>query len=131
MATEIGELFRGVVYHIGTCTDGGDLIGLLLERNGATEASTPKVATRIITDHEHFLIFQDMGCTAFMVTAEWVYSTVKAGVKRPSHHYSADPAMFISSIVVSVFGLPVANAEAIGTVITEYGGQWSPTLADN
>jgi hypothetical protein len=68
MATEIGELFRGVVYHIGTCTDGGDLIGLLLERNGATEASTPKVATRIITDHEHFLIFQDMGCTAFMVT---------------------------------------------------------------
>jgi hypothetical protein len=49
MATEIGELFRGVVYRISTCTDGGDLIRLLLERNGATEGSTPKVATRIIT----------------------------------------------------------------------------------
>jgi hypothetical protein len=68
MATEIGELFHGAVYHISTCTDGGGLIRLLLERNGATEGSTPKVATRIITDHKHFLIFQDMECTAVMVT---------------------------------------------------------------
>jgi hypothetical protein len=64
----IGDLFRGVVYYIGTCTDDGDLIRLLLDRNGAKEADTPKVATRIITDRGHFPIFQEMKCTAVMVT---------------------------------------------------------------
>jgi hypothetical protein len=100
MATEIGELFHGVVYHISTCTDGGGLIRLLL------------------LHRSRYVFLVDR---RFSVRGRLVTSLVRGAF------LSSFGFFFFSSIVQ----LPVANAEAIRTVITEYGGQWYPTLTDD
>ncbi|KAJ7270388.1 hypothetical protein C8J57DRAFT_1605347 [Mycena rebaudengoi] len=124
MVLEKGLIFRGVLYHIDRSYDSGDLLCILLDENGGKAADTVKNATRIIVDPAHFTTYE-RSCNAEIVTPEWVYSSVKSGVKRPSRYYSADPHMVFSSIVVSAVGL---TAGFVRTAITNGGGQWLPKI---
>ncbi|KAF8214832.1 hypothetical protein K438DRAFT_1749906 [Mycena galopus ATCC 62051] len=131
MAPEIKLIFRGVVYHIASDSDDRAL-RLLLEHNGAKETHNPTDATRIIIVHpRHFDKFKQMKCGAPIVTPEWVYSSVKRGLKAPSQYYSADPTLLFSSTVVSAAGLSVNYRDFIRNAITTRGGQWLPTLTDD
>ncbi|KAJ7443378.1 hypothetical protein FB451DRAFT_1437608 [Mycena latifolia] len=100
----------------------------LLDIHGAQEAELD-VATRVITDQAHFSHFQEPRCKAMLVT--WVYSSVKAGIKQTTHRYSADPAMFFSSLVISVLEVSPSHADLIRAVVTKYGGQWASSLTKN
>ncbi|KAJ6529594.1 hypothetical protein B0H19DRAFT_1273993 [Mycena capillaripes] len=122
MAPNNAQVFSGVIYHIGTCCGDTEAIRHLLDENGAKQSSGPKFATRIISDQCHFAIFKALNCKGAMVTPEWVYSSAKAGIKKPSQYYSADPAMFFSCVVVSTVGLSVAEADRIRTGSPVTGG---------
>ncbi|KAJ7510561.1 hypothetical protein B0H11DRAFT_1029469 [Mycena galericulata] len=141
------HIFRGVSYHIRIDAGSGDNLSRLLDDHGAKKAPTLRDASRVIIDRADYPIIKDYGCMGTMVTEEWVYSSIKSGVKRPSQYYSADPAMFFSSIVISAIDvrlfLPIhshyidpglciqvsaANAHFIRTEITKNGGEWIPNL---
>ncbi|KAJ7437245.1 hypothetical protein B0H11DRAFT_2294497 [Mycena galericulata] len=123
------HIFRGVSYHIRFDAGSGDNLSRLLDDHGAKKAPTLRDASRVIIDRADYPIIKDYGCMGTMVTEEWVYSSIKSGVKRPSQYYSADPAMFFSSIVISATdGVSAANAHFIRTEITKNGGEWIPNL---
>ncbi|KAJ6600462.1 hypothetical protein DFH09DRAFT_1302932 [Mycena vulgaris] len=126
-----GPLFHGVKYHICPCLHGLEQLRKILDSHGAQEASELKLATRVITDETHFFHFEEPRCKAVLVTPQWVYSSVKAGIKQPAQYYSADPAMFFSSAVVSVIGFSPAYEDLVRTVVTKYGGQWAATLTED
>ncbi|KAJ7465378.1 hypothetical protein B0H11DRAFT_2197785 [Mycena galericulata] len=128
-----GQLFEGVKYHICPCLPSTQQAQLhsILGGNGAHRVSELKLATRVITDQLHFSAFQESQCKAGLVTSQWVFASIKSGVKQPSRYYSADPAMFFSSLVVSVIGITASHQDLIRTVVTKYGGQWAATLAEN
>ncbi|KAF7374711.1 hypothetical protein MSAN_00356300 [Mycena sanguinolenta] len=137
MAAGTQSIFHGVVYHIDSRCDDYNLIRLLLKHNGGKEKSPHFThPTRIIVDPQHFASFEPSKFSAYdiprpiAVTPEWVYSSVKCGVKRPSQHYSADPALFFSSTVVSASGLSDTHNDFLRGNVMKYGGQWFPTLTD-
>ncbi|KAJ7115461.1 hypothetical protein C8R44DRAFT_224034 [Mycena epipterygia] len=125
------NIFQGVKYHICPCLPAREELRHILEINGAQEAENLKVATRVIIDQLHFSQFQELQCTATLVTPQWVYGSVKAGVKQPAQYFSADPALFFSSLVVSVVGVSATHADLVRTITTKYGGQWEETLTEN
>ncbi|KAJ6513022.1 hypothetical protein C8R45DRAFT_1088110 [Mycena sanguinolenta] len=132
-----GVVFHGVVYYIDPRSNDRDLIRLLLDSNGGKEANSAQKATRLIVEPHHFASFNQIKWSAhgayspIVVTPEWVYSSVKCGVKRPSQSYSADPALFLSSIVVSASALPAIHTNFLRDSVTKYGGQWLPTPTDD
>ncbi|KAF7374710.1 hypothetical protein MSAN_00356200 [Mycena sanguinolenta] len=134
MVVGTSSIFRGVVYHIDPLCDDYDLIRFLLEHNGGEEAHGSKDATRIIVDPLDFASFGQVDCkthNSTVVSPEWVYSSVKCGAKRPSQYYSADPALFFSSAVVSASGLSDVRTQLLRDAVTKYGGQWLPTPTDD
>ncbi|KAF7374718.1 hypothetical protein MSAN_00357100 [Mycena sanguinolenta] len=132
---ESSSIFRGVIYYIDPRSDAYDLLHFLLQHNGGKEAKGPYYrTTRIIVDPQHFPSFEQVECKTHnptIVTPEWVYSSVKCGAKRPSQYYSANPALFFSSAVVSASGLSDVRMESLRDAVTKYGGQWMPTPADD
>ncbi|KAJ7078103.1 hypothetical protein C8R43DRAFT_1245307 [Mycena crocata] len=127
------QLFKGVVYHIRISTDDREVLRIrgLLESNGATEATLPQRATRIITDSAHFASFKEPQFIGAIVSPQWVYKSLEAGVKQPSHFYSTNPTMIFSSIVISAIGVSASMADYIHDQTIKYGGQWLPTLTSN
>ncbi|KAJ7614824.1 hypothetical protein FB45DRAFT_1064483 [Roridomyces roridus] len=87
-------IFRGVVYLL----DLGDNAQPSDQEIRSFSIGTP--ATHIVTTSDHYLRETSQG-NGVIVTTEWVYSSVKAGVQRPPQYYSADPALFLSSFVLS------------------------------
>ncbi|KAJ7652764.1 hypothetical protein DFH06DRAFT_1418380 [Mycena polygramma] len=131
MAPGTGDIFRGVRYRIA-CSDDVDSLRMLLDTNGGAQESDLKRTTRIIVDSSHFAEVEKLECKGIMVTPEWVYSSVKAGAKKPAHYYSADPAMIFSSAVFSAVDLFAAiTADILPTLIGKCGGQWLPTITDD
>ncbi|KAJ6513037.1 hypothetical protein C8R45DRAFT_1206959 [Mycena sanguinolenta] len=124
MAVDIPSIFGGVVYRIDPRSDDYDLLRFLLEHNGGKESKDPYCqATRIIVDPQHFALLEQVGCKTHnptVVSPEWVYSSVKFGAKRQAQYYSADPALFFSSAVVSVSG-------SLRDAVAKYGGKWLST----
>ncbi|KAJ6586024.1 hypothetical protein B0H19DRAFT_429387 [Mycena capillaripes] len=127
-----GQIFEGIKYHISPHLPGPQKAQLrsILNSNGAHEIGA-KSATRIITDQAHFSEFQKPQCTAALVTPQWAFASNKSGVKQLSRHYSADSAMFFSSLVISVLGITPPHADLIQAIITKYGGQWAATLTED
>ncbi|KAJ7857403.1 hypothetical protein B0H13DRAFT_1902267 [Mycena leptocephala] len=128
------QIFEGIKYHISLDLPSAQQVQLrsILNSNGAHEVGANS-ATRIITDQAHFSAFQKPQCTPAVVTPQWVFASIKSGVKQLSRHYSADPAMFFSSLVISVPGSQIAppHADLIRAIITKYGGQWAPTTTED
>ncbi|KAJ7642851.1 hypothetical protein B0H17DRAFT_1148747 [Mycena rosella] len=125
-----GQLFRGVKYWICSSLPGTEQARLRhdLDGNGAQHASELKLATRVLTNRVHFSEFQGPECKAALVTPQWVYDSVNAGMKQLSKYYSADPAMLFSSLVISAVGVSATHANLIRTIVTKFGGQWTATL---
>ncbi|KAJ7890093.1 hypothetical protein B0H14DRAFT_3705797 [Mycena olivaceomarginata] len=108
--------------HISPGSDEPHLIRQLLAQNGAKEANAPKDATRIIVDPQNYSKFQHLESTAAIVAAEWVYSSLQCGVKRPSQYHSADPKLFF--FVHRRFD----GRDFVRKSVTKYGGQCLPGL---
>ncbi|KAJ7806495.1 hypothetical protein B0H13DRAFT_2387082 [Mycena leptocephala] len=126
-----GQMFHGIKYHIcpGLPNTQQAELRSILNSDGASEVSEPKVATRIITDQAHFSAFQVPQYNAAIVTPQWVFASIDAGMKQPSRYYSADPAMFFTSMVVSVLGISPPHADLIRAIVIKYSGQWEATEA--
>ncbi|KAJ7018743.1 hypothetical protein C8F04DRAFT_1271755 [Mycena alexandri] len=109
---------------------GSAIICRLLDSNGAEPAETRNLATRIIVERTRFgkcaRKKKEEGLKAILVT--WVYSSVKAGNKRPPQYYSPDPSMFFSSVFMSAVRLQAAS---VWTEIAKYGGQWVAAITDD
>ncbi|KAJ7767812.1 hypothetical protein B0H16DRAFT_1787454 [Mycena metata] len=127
-------IFQGVEYYIDACCN-ADQIARLLDIHGGKRTRTRKLATRIIVEPAGFKMCarekKKEGLKAILVTPEWVYSSVKAGNKQPPQHYSPDPSMFFSSVIISAVGLSDSQAASIGAEVARRGGQWLTTLTDN
>jgi hypothetical protein len=97
-----GQMFHGIKYHIcpGLPNTQQAELRSILNSNGASEVSEPKVATRIITDQAHFSTFQVPQYNAAIVTVcirfrlsshpkltrfqpQWVFASIDAGMKQP------------------------------------------------
>ncbi|KAJ7612034.1 hypothetical protein DFH06DRAFT_1371655 [Mycena polygramma] len=124
-------IFQGVKYYICPSLPITEQVQLraILDSNGAT-ATALNFATRVITQQSHFLEFRGVECTAILLTPQWVHNSLRAGRKQLAKHYSADPAMFFSSLVVSAIGVSPSHANLIETITAKYGGQWAPILTD-
>ncbi|KAJ7652686.1 hypothetical protein DFH06DRAFT_532809 [Mycena polygramma] len=129
MAPVPEDIFRGVKYRIA-CSDDVDSFRMLLDTNGAAQETDLKRTTRIIADSSHFAELEKVECKGIMVTPEWVYSSVKAGAKKPAQYYSGDPAMIFSSAVFSAVEQSEATVDILPTLIAKWGGQWLPTVTD-
>ncbi|KAJ6557735.1 hypothetical protein B0H19DRAFT_120081 [Mycena capillaripes] len=119
------QVFQGIKYHISSFLPGPQQAQLrgILNSDGAHEVRA-ECATRIITDQAHFLTFQEAQFQASLVTPQWAFASIKAGIKQPSRYYSADPTMFCSSLVVSALGISPAHTDLIRAIVAKYGGQW-------
>ncbi|KAJ7184965.1 hypothetical protein C8R46DRAFT_1343932, partial [Mycena filopes] len=126
MDENLTDIFRGVIYHLTRCSE-EVVLRQLLDRHGAVESSCSLYATRLITESAHFTAVKKLKSNALIVQPEWVFSSLKTGVKRPSQYYSADPAMFLSSVVVAVAG---RSPDSLGALVLKHGGQFLPRLCE-
>ncbi|KAJ7615353.1 hypothetical protein FB45DRAFT_1035348 [Roridomyces roridus] len=100
----------------------------LLDEHGAKKAATPSKATRLIVDASQYekpetvAALKHWHLSGVLVTAEWVYSSIEGGVKRPFQYYSPDPKLLFSSAVVSPSDL--SSPPVLQHVVTILGGQW-------
>ncbi|KAJ7767823.1 hypothetical protein B0H16DRAFT_338248 [Mycena metata] len=122
-------IFERVIYYIDGCSN-ADQIVRLLDIHGGKRTRTRKSATRIIVEPARFEEMNKKGSRAILVTPEWVYSSMKAGKKRPGEYYSPDPSLFFSSVVISAVGLSAQQVDDVRTAISICGGQWAPTITD-
>ncbi|KAJ6513029.1 hypothetical protein C8R45DRAFT_1206951 [Mycena sanguinolenta] len=137
MTAATPSIFDGVVYHIDPPCKDRDLIRLLLKYNGGEEESHHHThPTRIIVDPQHFASFEPSKFSAYnrprpiVVTPEWVYSSVTRCMWREKAYYSADPALYFSSIVILALGLSTVLTDFLRDAVTKRGGEWLPTLTD-
>ncbi|KAJ7622264.1 hypothetical protein FB45DRAFT_1061826 [Roridomyces roridus] len=142
MQTPPEQIFTGIRYQIqldGGSTSTSTALSLrrLLEEHGAKEAEYSSKATRIITDTNDTESMRAPCGVAFesfvsgvLVTAEWVYSSIEAGVKRPSQLYSPAPVLLLSSVVMSphpVTGLSKSWSRILQPSLEMLGGEWLET----
>lgn len=64
------SIFQGVKFHIFPCLPDREELHHILKTNGAQEAESLKVATRVIIDQSHFSQFLKLQCTAMLVTVD-------------------------------------------------------------
>ncbi|KAJ7615309.1 hypothetical protein FB45DRAFT_1008281 [Roridomyces roridus] len=132
MATSSEPIFHGVLYHLilhgGSTTSTALALRRLLDEHGGTEVDSPRKATRVIMEASQYekpetvAALKHWRMSGVVVTPEWVYSSIEAGVKRPSQYYSADPKLFFSSVVVSPGDL--SSPPVLQRTVTILGGQW-------
>ncbi|KAJ7622286.1 hypothetical protein FB45DRAFT_123802 [Roridomyces roridus] len=141
MQTPPKTIFAGVRYHIqldgGSETSNALALRRLLDEHGAKEAVAREMATRIITDTDDTesmrlpcgVAFESFA-SGVLVTAEWVYSSIEAGLKRPSQFYSPAPLLLLSSVVMSPH--PGTHLESSWSRMLQFtvamvGGEWLET----
>ncbi|KAJ7614825.1 hypothetical protein FB45DRAFT_1064484 [Roridomyces roridus] len=121
------SLFRGVLYEIRLSPDDvatSAVLKRLLEDDGGKVAPARRSATRIITN-SRTVVGSSVRSPGVIVSPEWVYSSVKAGVKQPARYYSADPELFFSSIVVSACcEIEPSSLHEYRSAVLRHGGQW-------
>ncbi|KAJ7607752.1 hypothetical protein FB45DRAFT_1067774 [Roridomyces roridus] len=130
-------IFRGVVYllDVGDKAEptGYHTLRRLLDEHGAKETqsfSFKAPATHIITTSDRYMRETCQG-NGVIVTTEWVYSSVKTGAQRPTQYYSADPALFLSSFVLSTREIASSCMPRERNQVIEYGGEWLDAPADH
>ncbi|KAJ7614831.1 hypothetical protein FB45DRAFT_1064487 [Roridomyces roridus] len=128
------QIFRGVLYMISLPhrdASASSLLKQLLEKHGGKQASDSREATRIITSGSEALRQRSVRCPGVIVTPEWVYNSVKTGVKQAARYYSAEPELFFASIVVAADSeIEPSCVDEYRRAVMQHGGQWVDTPTD-
>ncbi|KAI1313478.1 hypothetical protein EDD11_002539 [Mortierella claussenii] len=122
-STRIAELEKILYVHGGTRTQNAE--------SGA-QMSLAFRPTHIITDDLDIPDYRHAAARGIhIVKPEWVLRSARMGKQLNPQHFSADPAMIFSGVVLTATGLPQYDRDLIANAVEDYGGLFTASLTSD